>query len=91
MNDGRRFEAGRNFFCEANPFKTLRVSAPEFNRVLKYRDLRGPIEIRWPHAGRDGATARWARRAIRRGMTDLDTARIIAALQWALEQEDRAA
>ncbi len=31
-----------------------------------------------------------ARRAIPRGMTDADTARVINAIQWALEQEDRA-
>ncbi len=41
--------------------------------------------------GHVGATARWARRAISRGLTNADTDRVIDALRWALEREDRAA
>jgi hypothetical protein len=41
--------------------------------------------------GHVGATARWARRAILRGMTTKETDRVIDALRWALEREDRAA
>jgi hypothetical protein len=42
-------------------------------------------------AGRPGATARWASRTILRGMTDADAARVISAIEWALEREDVAA
>ena len=41
--------------------------------------------------GRVGATARWARRAIWRGVTAKDTARVIATIRWALERMDAAA
>ena len=41
--------------------------------------------------GHVGATARWARRAILRGMTTKETDRVIDALRWALEREDREA